>query len=179
MLQTNLNEETYKTIYWFCRRKLGCTHEDAEDLTQEAHIRYHTNHAKDQTRITPLAWMTTVARNRWIDIQRGGQGKTQNFSNFLDTQGNSEASVQTHDNFLNKYFPAVESVESVVCRNNALWEIYQQLSQENKKLLILLLSDCDYSQIEKELDVTYSNAKMRVLRLRRSLVQYKKELQYG
>jgi RNA polymerase sigma-70 factor (ECF subfamily) len=62
--------ETIEPLYGYVSRRCGAQRELAEDVTQEAWLRAAREWRKKGIPETPLAWLTTVARNLVVDQLR-------------------------------------------------------------------------------------------------------------
>src|ERR1041384_8118560 len=62
--------ETIDTLYGFASRRCGGQRELAEDVTQEAWLRAVRHWRRKGVPDSPLAWLTTVARNLIVDQLR-------------------------------------------------------------------------------------------------------------
>ena len=64
----------FERLLNFLRRK-GRSHEDAEDLIQEAMLRLHRYRRTDQRVVNEEAFLTTAVQNLSVDLHRRFQGR--------------------------------------------------------------------------------------------------------
>lgn len=111
--------DTIDALYGFASRRCGGDRELAEDVTQEAWLRAVREWRRHGVPNTPLAWLTTVARNLILNHQRRRPGVS------LDVVSPTEILAAVDDNAV------ADSAEIATLVNEAL----TRLPKDEAKLL--------------------------------------------
>ena len=157
------NDDTFErhraALFAIAYRMLG-SRADAEDVLQEAHLRYHGAHASADGPRSPAAWLTTVVTRLSIDHLKSARARRESYVGpWLPEPIVADAIEPSRD--------ADHTLQLADSLSTAFMVLLERLSPTERAVFLLKeVFDYDYARIAEVVDKTPSNCRQIARRAR-------------
>ncbi|MGC8602891.1 MAG: RNA polymerase sigma factor [Desulfomonilaceae bacterium] len=160
----------YTSMVYRMARSITGSHEEAEDVVQEAFIRVFKNLDKfDGSQSTFKTWLLTIARNQSINIINSFRRKALKF--FSDRNDN-EPEYEFCSNPLSQEPMDAETQLYIKRQFEAMDKVLKKLPERQRTALLLRSQECmSYNEIAAVMDISVSSVESLIFRARKKIIE--------